>query len=126
MPLQTLSCAGRGVWRGAQTRPQFRGKTQETCDNKCCQISYICKQRIAGRREGLGFQRHMLFRFPSPNCHASDLTVLQRREEIDLAIRKVRRALGAVSAVAGRQAGTRKFIKLFESTEKTNLQKLSG
>lgn len=58
----------------------------------------------------------------------SDLTVLQRLKEIDLAIKKIRRALGAVSAVAGRrvQAGTRKFIKLLESTEKMNLQKLSG
>lgn len=57
----------------------------------------------------------------------SDLTVLQRLKEIDLAIKKIR-ALGAVSAVAGRrvQASTRKFIKLLESREKMNLQKLSG
>lgn len=58
----------------------------------------------------------------------SDLAVLQRLKEIDLAIKKIRRALVAASAVAGRriQAGTRKCIKWLEITEKMNIEHLSG
>lgn len=132
--LRNSSCLSRrsavlgGVWRGSQTCLRFWGKTQVTRDSKRCQVYYICKQRTAERREGLGFRVAYGLQVSFSKLSCSDLTVLQRLKEIDLAIKKIRRALGAVSAVAGRrvQAGTRKFIKLLESTEKMNLQKLSG